>query len=249
MSYIKLTLSYDGTNYSGFQRQQNALSIQEVLERTLSKIYNETIKVTGSSRTDAGVHARGQVINYLAPFHIKTERIPHALNSVLPEDIRVIKSDAVSPDFHARFDAKSKLYTYTIDKGKVHSVFQRFYTWHIPYPLNVSEMQEASRYLLGRHDFTSFCASGSSIKNKVREITQAYWLEEDNILRFYIQSDGYLYKMARIIVGTIVETGRGRIKPGKIVQILEEKNRSLAGPTAPARGLCLERVFFENNKH
>ncbi len=245
LTNIKLTLSYDGTNYHGFQRQKNALAIQEVIESCLSKIYNEEIRITASSRTDAGVHARWQTINYYPTFHnIPEKRIPYALNSVLPEDIRVLESEVVPIKFHSRYDAQSKVYSYTIDRGRFHSVFWRLYSYHMPFSLDIKAMQEGTQYLQGRHDLSSFCAAGSSVISKEREIKMAYWSEEGDLIRFYIEADGFLYNMIRIITGTLIEVGRQKIAPRRMLEILEARDRRLAGPTAPANGLCLEKVSY-----
>ncbi len=242
---IKLTLSYDGTNYHGFQRQKNALGIQEVVENCLSKLYSEKIGITASSRTDAGVHARGQTVNYYTDAHnIPEERIVYALNSVLPEDIRVLESEIVPLEFHSRHDAQSKMYSYTIDRGRFHSVFWRLYSCHIPFPLDIKAMVEGAQYLLGRHDLSSFCAAGSSVISKEREIIKVYWLEKGDLAQFFIEAEGFLYNMIRIIVGTLIEVGRHKIKPRRVQEILEARDRKLAGPTAPASGLCLEKVNY-----
>lgn len=245
MLNVKLTLAYDGTCYHGFQRQKNAVSIQEVLERTLKRVYGEDISITGSGRTDAGVHARGQVVNYYAPFEIPVERIPYALNSILPDDIRVLMADYVLPEFHARFDARSKIYSYTIDQGEFHSVFTRLYSYHLPVSLDVKAMEQASRYFLGRHEFSAFCSSKSLVKDRNREVKKAQWEKEGELLRFIIEADGFLYNMVRIIVGTLLEVGQGRIQSEAISRIIDSGNRNTAGPTVPARGLCLEKVFYK----
>lgn len=244
MLNVKLTLAYDGTNYHGFQKQNNAISIQEILQGTLHKIYHKPVGVTGSGRTDSGVHARGQVVNYYAPFEIPIDRIPYALNSILPDDIRIFNAEIVSPQFHARFDARGKIYSYTVDQGVFYSVFNRLYTYHLPTALDVKSMEQASRHFLGRHDFSAFCSSKSCVKDRNREIKKAYWEEEGELLRFIIEADGFLYNMVRIIVGTLLETGQGRIKPEDIPGIIASGNRQAAGSTVPARGLCLEKVFY-----
>lgn len=244
MLNVKLTLAYDGTLYHGFQRQINAISIQEVLERTLHRVYGEVTGVTGSGRTDSGVHARGQVVNYYAPFEIPVDRISYALNSVLPYDIRVLSAEIVSKEFHARFDARSKVYSYTVDQAEFHSVLSRLYSYHLPGPLDVKKMNQASKYFLGKHDFSAFCSSKSCVKNKEREIKKAFWEEEGHILRFIIEADGFLYNMVRIIVGTLLEIGKGRMNIRDISEIIASGHRQAAGPTVPARGLCLEKVYY-----
>jgi len=240
----RLTLSYDGTNYHGFQIQDNAVTVQEVLEKGLYKIYGEKIRIKAASRTDTGVHARGQVINYQAPDLIPTHRVPYALNSVLPDDIRIQEGEIVSPGFNSRHDALGKVYSYTLDRGRFHSVFWRHYAVHIPFSLDVSAMQKGARFLIGRHDFTSFCSAGDKVKSRVREIIRADWEEEGKRVKFLIEADGFLYNMVRIIVGTLLEVGRRKMEPDKVAEIIKAEDRSKAGPTAKARGLCLERVYY-----
>ncbi|RQD77469.1 MAG: tRNA pseudouridine(38-40) synthase TruA [Candidatus Syntrophonatronum acetioxidans] len=245
MVNYKLTLSYDGTNYHGFQIQKNAVTVQEILEKGLFKIYREKIRIIAASRTDTGVHARGQVINYRAPGFIPPHKVPYALNSVLPDDIRIKEGEMVSPEFHSRHDALGKLYSYTLDRGRFHSVFWRHYAVHIPYPLDVSAMREGARLLKGRHDFTSFCSAGDKVKNREREIIRADWEEGGDWLKFFIEADGFLYNMVRIIVGTLLEVGRNKTDPEKVAEIIKARDRSKAGPTAGARGLCLEKVYYD----
>lgn len=242
---IKMVVSYDGTGYHGFQRQKNALTVQEVLEKSLAKIYRYPVILQASSRTDTGVHARGQVVNFRSPFSIPEEKVALALNALLPRDIRVLKSEEVPLYFHSRFDAVEKLYTYLVDRGETLSVFHRLYALHYPRPLDLEALQEGARCLLGRHDFTSFCASGSQAKSREREIREARWEEEGPFLRFVVRGDGFLYHMVRIIVGTLLRAGQGKLPPGGVAFVLGARDRKLAGPTAPARGLCLEKVFFK----
>jgi tRNA pseudouridine38-40 synthase len=245
MRNIKLILSYDGTNYHGFQRQENACTIQELLEGALAKVTRERVRVKPAGRTDTGVHARGQVVNFYTTSPIPAERFPQALNSCLPEDIVVRGAEEVSFDFHARRSAKSKLYRYTLDCGEYPDVFWRRFAWHPIYKLQAELLRQAGQYLVGTYDYAAFRASGSAVKTSVRCIKRLEWdFSQDPLWHLYIEADGFLYKMVRIIVGTLVEAARGRIRPEDVAIIRDSKNRDLAGPTAPARGLCLWEVKY-----
>lgn len=245
MRNIKLILSYDGTNYSGFQRQKNAFTIQELLENALGRILQEEIKVIPSGRTDAGVHARGQVVNFRTTSTISTERLPYAVNSCLPSDIVVLETSEVPLTFHAGHDALSKCYRYTIDCGKFADPFWRYFSWHPPHKLDQKLLVEAGGYFVGVHDFTSFRAAGSAVKTSVRNIINLEWdFSNERLWHLFIEGNGFLYNMVRIIVGTLAEVGRGKIMPGKVQEILLAKNRKLAGPTAPAKGLFLWEVKY-----
>lgn len=240
----KLLLSYDGSAYHGFQRQKNALSIQEIIEKALGKLYGKGIKVEGASRTDAGVHARGQVINFFAPPHIPFERLPFALNSVLPPDVVVYEASGADYNFSSRKNARSKRYIYVIDNENFPDVFERNYSWHVASMLDVSAMKEAAEFLLGRHDFISFQSAGSSVADTVRTLYKVDIIEEGCFLFFSFEGDGFLYKMIRAITGTLVEIGLGKKETEDMSKILHSKDRSKAGKTAPACGLCLEKVFY-----
>jgi len=241
----KIVLSYDGTGYHGFQFQRNALTIQAILERSLEKLYGKKIKVRAAGRTDAGVHAKGQVANFFAPASISEERLPLALNSLLPKDIVVLGAGAVADDFDARKSSVAKIYTYTIDNGPFADVFIRNYAWHIPRPLDLEAMKRAASFLLGKHDFKAFQGAGSSVEDTVRVL---YALDIERLgsktIVITCRGNGFLYKMVRNITGTLVEVGLLRRLPQEIPEILERKDRRKAGITAPARGLCLEAVLY-----
>lgn len=243
-----MVLAYDGTNYAGWQVQEGqgwVMTVQGTVEKALSLITGEEgIRVTGAGRTDAGVHARGQVIHFDTESRIPINRFPVALNSVLPPDIRAYEAAEVAGDFHARYHAKEKTYRYTIDCGPVPDVFLRNYASYVPYQLNLPAMQEAAKAFLGTHDFRSFCASGSSVKNFVRTIRDLKICQSDFLIYVNITADGFLYNMVRIIVGTLLEVGRGKLPAGCIGELINAHDRSLAGPTAPAKGLCLEHVAY-----
>ena len=237
-------LSYDGTAYHGFQFQKNALTIQDILEKNLEKLYRERIRVVPAGRTDSGVHARGQVVNFFAPGIIPPAKIPMALNSILPRDIVVLKAEEASDCFDARRSARSKIYLYTIDNGYYPDVFLRNYAWHIYEPLDTDAMQLAASCLTGKHDFKAFQASGGSVESTERTIFSLSVERNDNIVVLRFQGDGFLYKMVRNITGTLVEVGLHKRSPQEVYEILKSKDRRKAGMTAPSRGLCLEKVLY-----
>lgn len=253
MRNIKLTLQYDGTNYSGYEFQPGKRTIRRELEISLKKIYKRTIKFNAASRTDSGVHALGQVISFKAPVSIPLDRIPPALNSVLPEDVRVTGAEAVRQGFNARFDARSKTYEYLFFNGAIMPPHLRRFAWHVKPELDLAQMRRAAKILVGKHDFSSFCAAGGDDINFIRIIHSfgirhssfVIWDEKKvTVIRMRVAGSGFLYKMVRNLVGTLVEVGLGRLKPAEVKRILEAKNRRLAGRTAPAHGLCLVRVEY-----
>jgi tRNA pseudouridine38-40 synthase len=248
MRNIKLTIEYDGTNYCGWQSQSHnkcKKSIQETLERALRKILQEKIHLIASGRTDAGVHALAQVANFKTNSNISTAKLQKALNGILPDDIRVCKIEEASPDFHSRFAAKSKLYRYTILNRNYGSAILRDRVYFYPYPLDVRLMYQQARCLVGRHDFKAFCAAGSGAKSTIRQIKNiSISKKRYTLITIDIEADGFLYNMVRNIVGTLIEIGKDRFPKGSLKKILLSKNRKLAGPTAPAKGLCLIKVKY-----
>jgi tRNA pseudouridine38-40 synthase len=247
MQRIKLTLSYDGSSYSGWQIQTKPpgiKTIQGVVEDGLKKLTGEEIKVIAAGRTDAGVHALGQVIHFETKSPIPIDRYPKALASVLPKDIVPLKAVAVDNSFHARYSAKLKTYHYTIDQGVMPHVFWRRFAYHHPFPLNLAEMKKAANLLIGTHDFTSFCASGSGVKNFVRTITSCALWQEEQFIHLEIKGNGFLYNMVRIIAGTLVEVGQGKLSPSQITSIIAARDRNAAGPTLPPEGLHLVKVEY-----
>lgn len=248
MRNLKLTIEYDGTNYSGWQcqniRRPKKKTIQETIERALRKILREKVKLIASGRTDAGVHALAQVANFKTSRNIPALNLQRALNSVLPGDIAVIKVGKARADFHSRFSARAKIYRYTILNQPHPSAFLRNTACFYPYPLDIALMREEAKCLLGRHDFSAFCASGSSAKSAIRRIEKISIKKINRLIIIDIQADGFLYNMARNIVGTLIEIGRGRFKKGALKKILLSRDRSLAGPTAAAGGLCLVKVNY-----
>lgn len=245
MRNLKMIVQYEGTNYCGFQRQYNGITVQEVLEEKLFVVTKENIILNASGRTDAGVHAKGQVVNFLTHSAIPTDRVALALNSMLPSDIAVQKVEEVPLDFHSRYSAKSKVYTYNILNSPVPSPFLSRYAYFFPRILNLAGMLEGAAYLLGKHDFSSFRSAGSSVRSSIRHV---YRLEirqgQEGLIELEIEANGFLYNMVRIIVGTLIQVGTGKITPQDIQRILEEKDRKMAGQTAPAKGLFLKEVKY-----
>ncbi len=247
MGNVRITIAYDGTNYHGFQEQRGTRfrTVQEVLEDKLSRLAGQQIKITGAGRTDAGVHARGQVVNFDAGnWTIPPQRVACALNGMLPDDITALESTAVPESFHARFSATAKLYRYTIYNGQMPVPFYRLYSYHIPRPLDVGAMRAGARLLAGKHDFKAFRALGTPVKTTVRTLFEAVVRQEDKMVLIDLRADGFLYHMARMIAGTLIRVGLGRLPAAGISEILVGTERFRVGPTAPAKGLCLEKVEY-----
>lgn len=248
MTRYKAIIAYDGTHFNGFQKQPNGRTVQEEMEKTLKKMANgKEITVFGSGRTDAGVHAMGQVIHFDYPEERPLERMRFALDTQSSEDIAVKAVEIVSDDFHARYLVKEKTYQFRVDIGKPRSPFRRHYASYFPYPLDLSKIQRALPDLIGTHDFTSFCASGSSIEDKVRTIYEAKMEvnEAGDELLFTFRGNGFLYKMIRILVGTLLKIGNGRLSEDSILEIIAKKDRNAAGPTAHPEGLYLYEVVYD----
>lgn len=248
MTRYKAIIAYDGTHFNGFQKQPNGRTVQEEMEKTLKKMANgKEITVFGSGRTDAGVHAMGQVIHFDYPEERPLERMRFALDTQSSEDIAVKAVEIVSDDFHARYLVKEKTYQFRVDIGKPRSPFRRHYASYFPYPLDLSKIQRALPDLIGTHDFTSFCASGSSIEDKVRTIYEAKMEvnEAGDELLFTFRGNSFLYKMIRILVGTLLKIGNGRLSEDSIPEIIAKKDRNAAGPTAHPEGLYLYEVVYD----
>ncbi len=241
---IKLVVAYDGTNFHGFQRQTNALSVQEVIEDGLAKICSHKVVIFGAGRTDSGVHAYGQVVNFYTNAQIPTEKIPYALKGLLPPDIAIKKAEEVSPAFHARYGAKSKVYRYKIYNDRLPDPFMYNYAWHIPNIIDRHKMWQAAQVLIGEHDFSSFQAAGSSIVSPIRNLYSISYIENGSLFELVFKGNGFLYHMVRNIVGTLYKVGVGKIDANQLQQILMQRNRSKAGITAPAKGLYLEEVCY-----
>ncbi len=246
MPNLKLILEYDGTHYHGWQRQPSLPTIQRTLEEAIQKITGEKITIIGAGRTDAGVHARGQVTNFKTKARLKPDAWQKALNSLLPEDIVVREAQKVSERFHARYDAKGKIYQYRILNRPFHSPIERQYQWAVYPSLNLSWMRAATRFLSGRHDFSAFQAG--SIRDRKRSalcsMKRLMLARKGDEILFTLEADRFLHQMIRMIVGTIVEVGREKRNPAEIQKILKSKDQSRAGQTAPAHGLFLVTVKY-----
>jgi tRNA pseudouridine38-40 synthase len=236
---FKLTVAYDGTAYSGWQRQPNAVTVQELLEKAVEKVLGSRFTVHGSGRTDAGVHAREQIASVSLATHHAPRTLCRALNANLPDSIRVLRVQKVDGRFHARFSAKSKEYRYQIDTGRIADPFLRAYAWHHPRPLNVPAMRRAARLMVGRHDFTAL--SAKSERNPVRTVHRLTITKRGNLLTIAVRADGFLYKMVRSIVGALVKVGEGKLSVGELRGL---KKRVPLVETAPAHGLFLWRVYY-----
>jgi tRNA pseudouridine38-40 synthase len=251
---IRLTLEYDGTRYHGWQHQQNALTLQEVIEAALARITGETVRLIGSGRTDAGVHARGQVANFVTSSRAPRRAFVQGLNSILPPDIAVTEACEVPLTFHARYDALWKTYEYRILNRPVRSPLSHRRAWWLDWPLEFAALEKAAVVLAGEHDFLAFRAAGSRPGPARRRVREAYWRRpEEGQISFTITANGFLRGMVRSLVGTMVEIGKGKYSPEYLAEVLEKRDRRLAGPTAPPQGLFLVRVEYkeaasENNQ-
>jgi len=241
---IVMVVSYDGTNYSGFQSQPSGNTIQDVLEAAIKTLTGEELRIIGSGRTDAGVHARGQVFNFHTESRIPQERWALAINTRLPDDIVVLEAWEAPEAFHARHSAKRKTYRYTIDRRKFPDVFDRHYAFHHPTPLNVAAMREALAHLVGEHDFTSFTSIQSTQLHHVRTIFETRIEEDGSMLHLFVTGSGFLYNMVRIIAGTMMWVGEGKLSPDDIPSMLKALDRTKTGPTAMAHGLMLWEVEY-----
>lgn len=248
MGKLKLTISYDGTDFHGFQAQTGRVSpvrtVQGVLEETLEKITKITVPVTGAGRTDAGVHAREQVVTIPTDGIIPTERWPRLLNHRLPRDIIVTGVEVVPETFHPRYDAVAKVYRYTIETAKIPDIFTRRFCTHLPRSLDVNSMQEAVNHLVGTHDFTSFSAASAQVKHRVRTLKSISICTDHTRIHIVFEGDGFLQHMVRILTGTLVEVGLGNIQAGHVPSILAAKDRQAAGRTMPPEGLSLWQVKY-----
>ena len=242
MRNIKLLLEYDGTNYVGWQRQENGRSIQGEIEDVLCKMLQEGVGVVGAGRTDAGVHARGQAANFHTRSKLSTAEIQGGLQGLLPEDIVVQNVEEVPMEFHARYSAKERVYSYLITSKP--SALLRNYSWFVKYPLDVDLMQRAAEAIGGSHDFESFCKVNSGVEHHLCAVTHSVWTLEGSTLRFEIRANRFLYGMIRALVGTMVDIGRGFTTLAEFAAILEKKDRKEAGMAAPAKGLVLEYILY-----
>lgn len=249
MRNIGLIISYKGTQYAGWQRQENALGIEAVIRDAIFDATGERVTLYGAGRTDAGVHARAQRANFKTDCRIPAQKIALALNARLPRDIRIMQSGEVPMTFHSRFDAVGKVYSYRIFAAPIADPFIDDFCWHTTWRLDVDAMRDAAKYLIGEHDFTTFMAAGSEVKTTVRRLDRIDIDEKPHaggrLITLTFQGNGFLYNMVRIITGTLFAIAAGRDVPAQMAAILASKDRSLAGPTAPARGLIMERVLYD----
>jgi len=247
MRNFKIIVEYDGAAYCGWQRQKNGVSIQQILEDAIALIVCEKVTLIGSGRTDAGVHAINQVANFKSATLLSVEKLFWGVNSVLPPDIVVKSLNEVDINFHAQRDVKSKIYVYRICNRRLRPVLGRNYFWFIRFPLNLEMMEKAAKYLIGTHDFSCFCATGSDIKDRVRTITGIDIKSgADDLIEITIEAKGFLKYMVRNIVGTLTEVARGKRKPQDMKEIIDSRNRNIAGVTAPACGLFLKEVKYDS---
>lgn len=244
MKRVGLIVAYDGTNYCGWQIQPNGITIQGELNRHLSELLGKPIETIGASRTDAGVHALGNVAVFDTDSRIPGEKFSYALNQRLPEDIRIQLSEEVEPDFHPRYCDSEKTYEYRILNRRFQVPTERLYSYFYHYPLDVKKMQEATGYLIGQHDFASFCGAGAQVKSTVRIVTALQVYQEGDMITIRVSGRGFLYNMVRIIAGTLIQVGDGQYPPERVGEILEARSREAAGPTAPACGLTLMGIEF-----
>lgn len=245
MKRIRLIVAYDGTNYRGWQVQPNGMTIEEVLNRKLSQLLSEDIKVIGASRTDSGVHSLGNVAVFDTNTRMPADKIAFALNQRLPEDIVVQGSCGVAQDWHPRYQKSVKTYEYRILNRTFRMPSRRLDTYFYHYPLDVEKMQRAAEYLVGEHDFKSFCAVGAQVKTTVRTVYACDVTKENEIITIRVTGNGFLYNMVRIIAGTLIRVGGGDLDPEEMPGILSALDRNAAGPTAPAHGLTMIGIVYD----
>ncbi len=244
MRRIMLILAYDGTEFYGYQIQNDDRTVQKVLEDGIFKLTGERVKSVASGRTDSGVHAEGQVVHFDTNSTIPGSKFKDALNSLLDKDVRVLKSKEVSPDFHARYSAQSKVYKYTIYNGEVENPLYGRYATFYPYKIDLDKINDAIKEIVGTHDFKCFLASGSQVKNTVRTVEYIKVAKKGKLITFTIKGNGFLYNMVRIIVGTLLEISQGRLTTNELKNAIETKNRKLVGKTMPPNGLRLYKVYY-----
>lgn len=244
MSRFKMTIQYDGTLYHGWQVQNNAVSIQSTVQDAMQALCTKRLDITGCSRTDSGVHANEYCFHFDYDGTITDTAFPHALNTKLPNDISALHCEKVADDFHARYSVVKKRYVYKFYTGNVRSPFLRSYAYHTKHFLDAELMNKAAQKFCGKHDFAAFCASGSSVEDTQRTVYSAYVERDGDIVSFYVEADGFLYNMVRIMAGTLLFVSQGKIAVDDIADIIALKNRNNAGPTVPPHGLYLDKVFY-----
>lgn len=246
---MRATVAYDGTDFHGFARQRGLRTVQGVLEEKLSGLTGSRIEVFGSGRTDAGVHAEGQVVHWEQSVGPPPERYPAIFQRILPRDLLVRDVTTVPDTFHARFSAVAKTYCYTIQTATEPDIFTRRYSWHLPVKVSLERMRQGAAYLVGEHDFTSFCAAATPVENKVRTVYRLSVEPRDSYLLITCTGSGFLQNMVRIITGTLVDVGLGKMDADRVPRILEARDRTTAGRTAPPEGLSLWKVYYDAEYH
>lgn len=244
MRNIQILIEYDGSRYAGWQIQKNGCTVQEKLTHAIEITTNEKISLRGSGRTDAGVHAFEQSANFTTDSAIPIDKIPYALNTHLPGDIRVIEAIERELDFHSRYSSKGKIYEYHVLNNLHGSALKRNRAWHVRHSLDIEKILAGMEFLKGTHDFTSFASARSEVEDKVRTISSFDMRKEDSLLIFTLEGSGFLYNMVRIMVGTLIQTGIGKFEPEDLGKIMLEKDRRCAGITAPPQGLYLKKVLY-----
>ncbi|MDE5605081.1 MAG: tRNA pseudouridine(38-40) synthase TruA [Eubacterium sp.] len=244
MRNLLVEISYDGSNYHGWQVQKNALTVQEVFQNAVEKVFCERIDIKGCSRTDSGVHANSYFVNFKTDKTIPADKVVMALNTYLPKDVAVLSCKEVFEDFHARYSVQSKEYVYKLYNGKIRNPFYNNYAFHYRYPINVDYLNEQAKAFIGTYDFSGFCSSNSDVEDTVRTVKNFEVSRDGDMVYFTVEADGFLYNMVRIMVGTLIFINEGKIKANELKEIIESKNRKRAGKTAPPQGLYLNRVNY-----
>lgn len=244
MRNIKLALEYDGKDFLGWQKQKVGRTVQSVLEKAIEDLTKEKVYVIGCSRTDTGVHAREFIANFYTNSTIPGDKFIYALNNNLPDDVVIVKSEEVGEAFHSRYDSQGKTYCYTLLNRKIPTALYRNSSYLVKEQLDVEKMREGAKHLIGTHDFAAFRSIGSSVKTTVRTLYKLEVEKKEDFINIYVSGDGFLYNMVRIIVGTLIDVGRGKFQPSYIKEVLETKDRSKAGKVVPPMGLTLIKVFY-----
>lgn len=244
MRNVKLTLEYDGTNYAGWQKQNNALTVEGQLLNAIKRVTGEDVKTIGCSRTDSGVHAENYIVNFYTDSTIPGDKFMFPLNNALPEDICITNSEEADLEFHARYYTTGKTYCYTILNKEQPSVLYRNYSYRVKEKLDVEAMRKACTYFLGTHDFEAFKTQGSSTTSSIRTLYDVHIDQEKDIIKIYATGDGFLYNMVRIMVGLLIEIGKGKKDPEIVLKAIELKNRTYTKKVAPPQGLMLKKVFY-----
>ena len=244
MRNLLLEISYDGSRYHGWQVQKNAVTVQEVFQNAVEKLFGERLDIKGCSRTDSGVHANSYFVSFKTDKNIETDKVVMALNTYLPKDIAVRSCREVGEDFHPRYSAVSKEYVYKLYNGKIRDPFLNHYAFHYRYPIDAEYLNTEAKAFLGTHDYRGFCSSRSDVEDTVRTVKNFEVFREGDIVYFKVEADGFLYNMVRIMVGTLLFVSEGKIKRGELASVIESMDRSRAGKTAPPQGLYLNKVNY-----